>query len=381
MRSQAHDTMKDILERINLYLLFAILLTVVLYFGKTVIVPVAFASLLAMLMAPVCRWLDNKGLNRALSCLSCVLILLVTLLIVLSVTIGEIVMFAQDLPQIEKKSSELFQHVQQYVESSFNVSTEKQQAFVQKQIQNLGKSAGQYISNILSGLTTTIAGLLITLVFTFLFLYNKERYESFFLKLYKEEETSKIKGIVQKISTVSQKYLTGRAMSIMTLFVLYSIGLLIVGVKNAVLLAGIAALLTVVPYIGSTLGGVFPFLMALVTEDSINPALSVVAVIVFIQAMDNYFIEPNMVGGEVNLSAFASIISIIIGGLIWGVSGMVLFIPMLGITKIICDNVEPLKPYGYFLGDPDGNKPSRIKEWFKEKFTKTSRPSKRSKSK
>ena len=371
-----HGFMKDILQRVNLYLLAAILLTVVLYFGKTVIVPVTFAALLAMLMAPICRWLDTKGVNRILSCLSCVLILLVTLLIVLSVTIGEIVMFAQDLPQIEKKANELFQNLQQYVEESANIPSEKQDSFVQKQIQNLGKSAGLYISKILSGLTTTIAGLLLTLAFTFLFLYNKERYETFFLKLYKEEETSKVKGVVQKISTVSQKYLTGRVMSILILFGLYSIGLLIIGIKNAILLGGVAALLTVVPYVGSTLGGVFPFLMALVTEDSVQPAFWVVAMIVFIQAMDNYFIEPNVVGGEVNLSALASIIVIICGGLIWGVSGMILFIPMLAIIKIVCDHVEPLKPYGYILADPDGNSPSRIKEWLKEKFSK--RPPSRS---
>ncbi|HEY3402029.1 MAG TPA: AI-2E family transporter [Ohtaekwangia sp.] len=374
--------MKDILQRVNLYLLSAILLTIVLYFGKTVIVPIMFAALLAMLMAPICRWLDAKGVNRVISCLTCVFILLITLLIVLGVTVGEIVMFAQDLPQIEKKAGELFKNLQAFVEDSINVSAEKQDAFVQKQIQNLGKSAGQYISKILGGLTTTIAGLLITLVFTFLFLYNKERYETFFLKLYKEEETSKVKGIVQQISTVSQKYLTGRAMSILILFGLYSIGLLIIGIKNAVLLAGVAALLTVVPYVGSTIGGIFPFLMALVTEDSVQPAFWVVAVIVFIQAMDNYFIEPNVVGGEVNLSALASIIVIICGGLIWGVSGMVLFIPMLAIIKIVCDHVEPLKPYGYILGDPDGNAPSRIREWIKEKFSKrTSSRTKRSKSK
>jgi len=362
--------MKDILQRVNLYLLSAILLTVILYFGKPVIVPVIFASLLAMLMAPVCRWLDKKGFNRAVSCVCCVLILLVTLLIVLGVTVGEIVLFAQDLPQIEKKAGELFQQTQQYIESSVNIPSEKQDSFIQKQIQNLGKSAGSYISAVLSGLTTTIAGLAITLVFTFLFLYNKERYEIFFLKLYKDEETSKVRGVVRKIGTVAQKYLTGRAMSITILFVLYSIGLLIVGIKNAVLLAGIAALLTIIPYIGSTLGGFFPFLMALVTEDSVQPALWVVAVIFFIQTVDNYFIEPNIVGGEVNLSALATIIVIICGGLIWGVSGMILFIPMLGIIKIVCDNVEPLKPYGYILGDPDGNSPSRIKEWFKEKFSK-----------
>jgi predicted PurR-regulated permease PerM len=362
--------MKDILQRVNLYLLAAILLTVVLYFGKPVVIPLMFAIFFAMLMAPVCRWLDKKGLHRAISCLICILILFTAVLTMLAIAGAQVAVFAKDIPQIEEKANELIGSLHGFVEDRFNVSNEEQKEFTRKQIATLGKSTGGFISAFFSGMVTTVASLILTLVFTFLFLFNKEKYDDFFVWLYHEEDPKKVKSIVSKISTVAQKYLTGRAMSILILWVLYSVGLLIVGVKNAILLAGIAALLTVVPYVGSTLGGLFPFLMALVTEDSINPALAVVGVIVFIQAMDNYFIEPNIVGGEVSLSALASILSIICGGLIWGVAGMILFIPMVGIAKIVFDNVESLKPYGYLIGDPKSNKPNFIKEWFLKIFGK-----------
>ncbi len=362
--------MKDILQRVNLYLLAAILLTVVLYFGKPIVVPLTFAIFFSMLMAPVCRWLDKKKFPRALSCLCCVLILLFGVLTILGVAGAQVAVFAKDIPQIEAKASELVTSLHEFVEDRFNVSYEEQKEFARKQIQTLGKSTGGFISSFFAGMASTIASLILTLVFTFLFLFNKEKYDDFFVWLYHEEDPKKVKTVVNKISTVAQKYLTGRAMSIVILWILYSIGLLIVGVNNAILLAGIAALLTVVPYVGSTLGGLFPFMMALVTEDSINPALAVVGVIVFIQAMDNYFIEPNIVGGEVNLSALASILSIICGGMIWGVAGMILFIPLVGIAKIVCDNVESLKPYGYLIGDPDGDKPNFIKEWIGKLFGK-----------
>jgi predicted PurR-regulated permease PerM len=360
--------MKEIIARVNQYLLLAILIAVVLFYGKVVIVPVVFAALLAMLMAPVCRWLDARGLSRPLSTAVCILILLVSLLAILGVVVAEISTFAGESEAIEKKANELMAMLQDFIQQTFGVEPEKQMTVVKEQVKNMGKSAGSFAAAFVGGITSTIAGLLITLVFTFLFLFNKERYESFFLKLYKDEEPAKVKTIVNKISTVAQKYLTGRVLSILTLATLYSIGLLIVGVKNAVLLAGIAALLTVIPYVGSAVGGLFPFIMALVTEDSMQPALMVIVVIVVIQTIDNYFIEPNMVGGEVNLSAFMSIWAILVGGIVWGVAGMVLFIPMLGIVKIVCDHVEPLKPLGYVMGDPDGNKPSKIKVWVREKL-------------
>jgi predicted PurR-regulated permease PerM len=362
--------MKEIANRVNQYLWLVILLFIVLYYGKVILIPLVFAAMLAMLMAPVCRRLDGWGVHRGASSFICIFILMVVLSGVLVVVIAEIYSFADEFPMIEKKANGLLSKTQDFVEANFGVEPERQVAIVKDQIKSFGKSAGTYAGKLVAGLTSTVAGLLITLVLTFLFLFNKERYETFILKLYKEEETAEVKKIVKEISTVAQKYLTGRATSILILFGLYSVGLLIVGVKNAILLAGIAALLTIVPYIGSTLGGAFPFMMALVTEDSFQPALGVAGVIIFIQAMDNYFIEPNIVGGEVALSAQASILTIIVGGLIWGVAGMILFIPILGILKIIFDHVEPLKPLGYIIGDPDANKPSKLKMWIMDKFGK-----------
>ena len=360
--------MKEIFLRVNQYLLFTVLLVLVLFYGKTFLIPITFAALLAMLMAPLCRRLDKIGLNRALSTLVCVLIL-VGVIVGIGYVIGsQFAAFAEDVSLIEKKSRELLAQVQQYIQDQVGVSEAKQKAVVKEQAKDAGKVAGALAARILAGLTTTIGTIVITLVFTFLFIYSKEKYQAFFIKLYKDQDTKDVKEITGKISDVAQHYLTGRAKSIMIIAALYAIGLSIIGLKNAILLAGIAALLTLIPYLGTVLGGLFPVMMALVTEDTYHTALWAALVMFLIQTMDNYFIEPNVVGGEVNLSALATILSVLAGGMIWGVAGMILFLPMLGIIKIICDHVEPLKPIGYVLGDPDAGKPSPIVKWFKEKF-------------
>ncbi|HEX6891140.1 MAG TPA: AI-2E family transporter, partial [Chryseolinea sp.] len=156
--------------------------------------------------------------------------------------------------------------------------------------------------------------------------------------------------------------------SIVILFICYTIGLLIIGIKNALLLAAVASLLTIIPYAGTIVGSMFPVLMAIVTEDSYQPVIWTAILVIVIQAVDNYFIEPYVVGGEVNLSAMATIVIIVCGGLIWGIAGTILFIPLLGIIKIVCDHVEPLKPYGFLVGDPSGNKPSKIGSWISDLF-------------
>jgi predicted PurR-regulated permease PerM len=365
--------MKEIFNRVNQYLFFFVLTVAVMYFGRTFIIPIVFAALLAMLMAPLCRRLDGWGFPRALSTIVCVLILAAVVVGMGAVIGAQFATFGKDVDKIKKKGTEMVQQGQAYIEKRFGVAPEKQEEVVKDQAKKAqqsqnAKGGGGMVTNVLSGITSAVAGIILTLVFTFLFIFSKEKYESFFLRLYKDEDERKVKKIVSDISTVAQKYLTGRAMSITIIWVLYSIGLSIVGIKNAILLAGVAALLTVIPYVGTVLGGLFPVMMALVTEDSMQPALMAVLVMFVIQTVDNYFIEPNIVGGEVSLSALTSILSILAGGMIWGVAGMILFLPMFGIIKIICDHVEPLQPIGYVIGDPDAKKPSKIALWIKEKL-------------
>jgi predicted PurR-regulated permease PerM len=340
-----------------------------MYFGRAFLIPLFFAALLAMLMAPVCRKFESWGLSRALSTVGCVLILVIVIAGIGFVISTQFSTFAENVTQIQSKGKEILQQAQSYIEEQIGMSPQEQAEVVKQQTQKSNQSGPGLPATILKAIISTLTGIVLALVITFLMIYNKEQFETFFLRLYDDKDKEKVKSVVGQITQVSQKYLTGRAMSVLIIATLYSIGLLIVGIKNAVLLAGIAALLTVIPYIGTVIGGLFPVMMAFLTED-VQTALWAGVVMLAIQTIDNYFIEPNVVGAEVNLNALWSILSILAGGMIWGVAGMIVFLPLFGIIKIVCDHVEPLKPIGYVLGEAGGQKPSRIRVWFMEKFGK-----------
>jgi predicted PurR-regulated permease PerM len=77
-----------------------------------------------------------------------------------------------------------------------------------------------------------------------------------------------------------------------------------------------------------------------------------------------------VVGAEVNINPLFTILIIVVGELVWGIPGMVLAIPLLGMVKIVCDHVESLKPYGFLIGEEKKKKKSggfiqKIKGWFK----------------
>lgn len=366
MINQSTGNKLPLILRVNQTLLAIVLITGILYFGRIFLIPLIFAILFAMLMLPICRYFDRKGMHRGLSVFICVLILFFSFSIIAATITLQVLSFSEDLPEIKEKGDQFLTAIQGFTQEHFNISSERQSALIKKQMGN----AGELVSTIVTGFFSSIAGLLtgivLILVYTFLLLYNKERYEMFFLKIFQNEEDDHVKNLLQKIGNVSQQYLKGRVITILILSVLYSGGLLLVGIKHAILLGCIAALLTIIPYVGTLLGGLFPLIMALITGPSWESAVWVAVVMLLIQALDNYFLEPYFIGGEVNLSALATILALIAGGILWGIPGMILFIPLLGIGKIIFDNIEKLKPLGFLIGDPD-HKSSRKKRWLKRK--------------
>lgn len=362
--------MKAQLAKINQGLLFLVLTTIVLYFGKPFLIPLFFAIMLAMLMAPVCRWLDNKGLHRIVSSLISVFILLIIFLSMLGIMVGQVSSFVGDLAAIEQQSNQLLDSIHQYIEKKFNIPTDQQVAFLQQETRNIGQFLRNYLTNVVASSVQLLIGIVITLVFTYLFLFHKEKYYSFFLKFTRGDTPQQKEELLDRIGMVSQHYLVGRAISIFTLFVLYAIALVIIGIKNALLLAAVAALVNIIPYLGPVLAAVFPFAVALVTEQSAEPAIWVLVTFMLFQAFDNYFVTPYFLGGEVSLSALATIVSMIIGGFLWGVAGMILFIPVFSIVKIIFDQIPSLEHFGYLIGD-QGSKPSKhLGAWFRKLFSR-----------
>jgi predicted PurR-regulated permease PerM len=183
-----------------------------------------------------------------------------------------------------------------------------------------------------------------------------------------DDKRDKAQHIIEDSSQVAQQYLTGRGILMLILAVEYSIGLMIVGLHNAIFISVLAALLSIIPYVGNIIGGALALLMALVQSAGSGTIIGVLIVFTFSQVLENYVLEPLVVGAEVDIHPFFTIVIIVIGGLIWGIAGMILAIPILAILKIIFSNIESLHPYAYLIGDTRKKKKSafidKIKGWF-----------------
>jgi predicted PurR-regulated permease PerM len=177
--------------------------------------------------------------------------------------------------------------------------------------------------------------------------------------------------MIDKISKVAQQYLTGRLIAACIMGILFLIGFLVIGLKNSVILSLIVAIMTIIPYVGALIGGLVPFFISII-DGPLSQSVGVIIIILLVNVIDHYFIEPYIVGGSVNISPFFTIFVLILGGVVWGIAGIILFLPLSGILKIVFENVEGLQPYASLIGDqrdisPHKNIWSKLKGIFSRK--------------
>ncbi|MBL0343526.1 MAG: AI-2E family transporter [Bacteroidetes bacterium] len=337
--------------KVTTYLFLIIMIVFVMYVGKTFLIPVSLGILLTFLLLPISRWLENKGTPKTLAIIMSIILMLLLLFGLIYFFSSQIMSFSEDAPLLKEKLIEKFTVIQHFISEKFNVSEGKQIAWLEEQILNTMQSSGEIFSNIFSATGIFLAAATLIPIYIFFFTYYKHKIVDFMKYISPVDKHDQILHVIRRTSQVSQKYLVGLLIDICILAILNSIGFLILGIKHAILLGVIAGLLNIIPYIGVLIGSVFPIVMALITKDSIWIAFGALCVCVFVQFLDNNFITPKVVGSAVSINPLATMIALLIGGTLWGVAGMMLFIPYLGMLKVIFDNVEQFRPFGFLIGE------------------------------
>ena len=347
-------------------LLLVFLSFVLLYYGKPFLVPFLIASLLAMLVLPLCAKLERK-MNKILA----VSISLLVLLAVISVIIGIFAWQVSDIsgkaPEIQKNISQKIVQLREFATNSLGISQQQQQQIIQEQQQSsTGKLSGM-MSGFFSSFGSFLTNFLIVLVYIFLFLLFRAQLQKFVLKLSPNEEQENAQTIMHDVRKVSQKYLTGLALMIACLWVMYGIGFSIVGVENAIFFAILCGLLEIVPFVGNLTGVAITLLMTLAQNGSSSMLIGILITYAIVQFTQSYVLEPLVVGREISINPVFTIVGIVGGELLWGIPGMILALPLLGIIKIICDHIQPLKPFGYLIGEEkkkEGKGSGKLKKLF-----------------
>jgi predicted PurR-regulated permease PerM len=332
------------------YLQIILFTAVVLYFGKTLFVPLCYGLLIAMVLYPVCKWLENHRWPRSLAITTGLLIVFIFFGLLMSVLFFQINILRQDIPPLLNKLKPSLMQLQQWLETAFNFSIAAQNEWLQQFIRSSGSSTGNILQSTISATAGGLFTLFLVPVYAALFLYNREVFVQFLAKLTGSKYSKQLQAIVSETIHTYFKFIKGMAMVYLIVGVLNSIGLLALGIPHAILFGMLTAIMTIIPYVGIFVSALLPISVAWITKDSVWYPIGVIAVFSFVQYLEANVIFPKVVATQLKVSTWATLVAIIAGGIIWGVSGMILFIPFAGILKIVSDYIPEWEALNILLG-------------------------------
>lgn len=338
------------LKKINQILLFILIIFILFYFGSSFLIPFIFGIFFASLMTPFSNILENFKINRIFSSLISTLVIFIIVGGILYIFIYQMSMFVSDLSAIIDKIQSIFQNIQNQITSLTDLSLEEQRNIWQNRSDNILHTIESGLTRFLGNILNTTAGFLLALVYMYLLLYYRNKFSETLLRYVNKKKEEETKYVLDKTSKVVYHYLWGRAKVMSILGIMYYITFLIFDIPYAGLLTVFGALVTIIPYLGPFISGILPVLFSIIYLQSFQTILLFAIIILIEQIIESYVLEPLIIGSEVKINPLIVIIAITIGGMIWGLAGMILFVPIFAVIKIISNHTPGLEPIGYFFG-------------------------------
>ena len=337
--------------KLSMILLMLALLCVLIIVAQDIIVPLCFAILLSVLLLPVVNFLERIKMGKVPSIIIALFVSLAFISAVLYFISTQVINFMDDIPTLKKQLSLHYNTIQAWVRQQFNITVREQDNLVTDATEQLKNSGSGYIGQTFFSVTKILMVLLLLPVYAFLILYYKDMLKKFIIDVFSDKHESKVRDVLNESRTIVQSYMVGLLIEMAIVSAINITGFLIIGIKYAFFLGVLAAIFNLIPYIGMLIATVFCMIITLTTTQQISDVLWVAVILIVVQFIDNNIIMPKVVSGKVKVNALMSILGVLTGGALAGISGMFLSLPGIALLKVIFERVDELKPWGMLLGD------------------------------
>jgi len=332
--------------RSTVSLLGIILFVFVLFTLRGILVPLAFALMIAILLNPLVNFLIRKKVNRIVAISLSLLLAILFVAGVMYFISSQVVKFSDNLPVLKEKFSQLFHSIQVWLQYNYSITVAKQNQLISEGEAGLKPYIGQTLGSVFG----TFSVIFLLPVYIFLTLFYKTLILNFLFEVFSERNSKQVSNVLQETKNAIQSYMVGLLLEAIIVAIMNSAALFFLGVQYAILLGVIGALLNVLPYIGGIIAIALPIIIATITKDGFSTQLGIIIAYSVIQFIDNNILVPRIVSSQVKINALVSLVIVLMGGALWGISGMFLSVPFVAVLKIIFDRVDGLKPWGKILG-------------------------------
>jgi predicted PurR-regulated permease PerM len=332
---------------------YTVLLGVILYVGRTLFVPLSFSLLISFVLYPICRWLEGKGMPRWAAIAICLVVLLLIFGGLGWLLVNQLMRLIEEWPNLQQKLAVAIRDVSLLLEQNFGLKVARQTNWLESMGNNVAANLLNMLKDVLYTSVVSVVLLVLIPLYMALILYNREQLARALYSLFSRSEHQKIRTILHETITTYYNFIKGMAIVYAIVGTLNTIGLLILGVPHALFFGVVASILTFIPYVGITIGAILPMTVAWITYDSLWYPAGVVMVFAVVQYLEANLVFPWAVSYRLQVNMLFTLLAIVAGGILWGASGMILFIPYLAILKLIADKHENMRTISLLLGIND----------------------------
>lgn len=337
-----------------------------IWVAQEILVPFAFAILLAVLLLPLVSFLEKRKVPKVLSIAIALFIAVLFLSAIIYFLSTQIAIFVDDIPSIKKHLNEHWVTLQKWIRAKMHISLREQNEYLNDAAENITGTKGEYISDTFFSITEALMLIILLPIYTFLILYYRDLIRRFLYSVFRKEYSERVTVVIRQSKLMINSYMTGLLIEMGIVAVCNSIGLILLGVKYALFFGVMAAVLNIIPYIGMFIATLFTVLVTITTSENPSDIIWVIVVMYGIHILDVNILMPKIISSRLRINALISILGVIAGGALTGISGLFLSVPAVAMIKIICDQVDGLQPWGILLGDDiSGTKRLRIYERIK----------------
>ena len=353
--------------RLAMVLISLIALFYIAILGQTILAPLVFGLLFAMLLLPLANILERRlRLPRSIASILSVLILLAAVNFVLYMVGAQIGTLANDWPLFKQQVQTSLNDLQHWISMKFHVRIKQQNAYLDNATSKLLATGSSVLGTAVLSISSVVLFMVFVMFDTFFLLYYRRLIVRFLVAVFREENAVTVYDIIAHIQSRIRQYILGLFLEMVIVAAATFLALWILGVKYALLLGLITGLFNIVPYIGIITAMILSALVTFATAGAAK-VLIVAGTIFGIHLIDSNVLLPIIVGSKVRINALITVLGVIIGESVWGITGTFLAIPVIAMTKIVFDRVGPLKPWGMLLGDEkDEEQPEPLREEIKE---------------
>ena len=333
-------------------LLITLSVLAILYLGRYVFIPLFYSLLVALVLYPLVARMERSGVPRWLAIGTGLLLVGVLFGGLVVILLWQMNTFLGQLPQLTGGEAGGFKALWAWINELLNdLGDDHRKEWWGAAVDALPSKVAPLAGTAINALFGMLFNLFIIPIFAALLLYNRSTYVAALTALVAPHWRPRLPVLLQKVVTNYARFIVGMVQVYLIVGALNSLGFLLLGVPNAILFGMLTAVATMIPYAGIVFSSLLPITLAWTTTGSMWMPIGVIAVLGVVQYLEANLIFPKVVGGKLGLNTMASLLVIFAGALFWGMAGMILFLPLVSILKLVSEEVPEWEPVRLLLGE------------------------------